>query len=299
MTGSSGPPVRNRLLVRSGLLLRSPLSSPQEPQKNRASGRWMKVPRLANRFHPLFCLVTAIGAQLPPAPCCASLPELPIWLKSFTERPVSRPASARSRAEILLSPASTPYTLAKRSSCEWPSSTAAAGASLYAKRASDSMERLVPEQTLWRSDRWIPRQWTRKSGITFDLLSAVIENRVRRLRRQASRSTRATGRPSSKSTLTAKSYRSMPSAMSTVLPVQIRTGWIMKPRDFAAREDEATNGVCNARSAFEPLPKVDCAKFVFVSSLQADRRIAASRPRESFARQAGNCSGYGGTALGA
>ena len=158
------------------------------------------------------------------------------------------------------------------------------------------MERLVPEQTLWRSDRWIPRQWTRKSGITFDLLSAVIENRVRR---QASRSTRATGRLSSKSTLTAKSYRSMPSAMSTVLPVQIRTGWIMKPRDFAAREDEATNGVCNARSAFEPLPKVDCAKFVFVSSLQADRRIAASRPRESFARQAGNCSGYGGTALGA
>ena len=106
------------------------------------------------------------------------------------------------------------------------------------------MERLVPEQTLWRSDRWIPRQWTRKSGITFDLLSAVIENRVGRLRRQASRSTRATGRPSSKSTLTAKSYRSMPSAMSTVLPVQIRTGWIMKPRDFAAREDEATNGVC-------------------------------------------------------
>lgn len=148
------------------------------------------------------------------------------------------------------------------------------------------MECLVPEQTLWRSDRWIPRQWTRKSGITFDLLSAVIENRVRRLRRQASRSTRATGRPSSKSTLTAKSYRSMPSAMSTVLPVQIRTGWIMKPRDFAAREDEAANGVCNARSAFEPLPKVDCAKFVFVSSLQADRRIAASRPRESFARQA-------------
>jgi hypothetical protein len=59
------------------------------------------------------------------------------------------------------------------------------------------MERLVPEQTLWRSDRWIPRQWTRKSGITFDLLSAVIENRVRRLGRQASRSTRATGRPSS------------------------------------------------------------------------------------------------------
>ena len=160
------------------------------------------------------------------------------------------------------------------------------------------MERLVPEQSLWRSDRWIPGQWTRKSGITFDLLSAVIENRVRRLRRQASRSTRATGRPSSKSTLTAKSYRSMPSSMSTVLPVQIRTGWIMKPRDFAAREDEATNGVCNARSAFEPLPKVDCAKFVFVSSLQADRRIAASRPRESFARQAGNCSGYGGTALG-
>jgi hypothetical protein len=96
MTGSSGPPVRNRLLVRNGLLLRSPLSSPQEPQKNRANGRWMKVPRLANRFHPLFCLVTAIGAQLPPAPCCASLPELPIWLKSFTERPVSRPPSARS-----------------------------------------------------------------------------------------------------------------------------------------------------------------------------------------------------------
>src|SRR5437660_7313924 len=131
MTGSSGPPVRNRLLVRNGLLLRSPLSSPQEPQKNRANGRWLKVPRLANRFHPLFCLVTAIGAQLPPAPCCASLPELPIWLKSFTGRPVSRPASARSRAEILLSPASTSYTLARRSSCEWPSSTAAAGASSF------------------------------------------------------------------------------------------------------------------------------------------------------------------------
>jgi hypothetical protein len=108
MTGSSGPPVRNRLLVRNGLLLRSPLSSPQEPQKNPANGRWMKVPRLANRFHPLFCLVTAIGAQLPPAPCCASLPELPIWLKSFTGRPVSRPASARSRAEILLKPSRGP-----------------------------------------------------------------------------------------------------------------------------------------------------------------------------------------------
>jgi hypothetical protein len=60
----------------------------------------------------------------------------PDMVKTFTGRPVSRPASARSRAEILLSPASTSYTLARRLSCEWPSSTAAAGASLVSSAVS-------------------------------------------------------------------------------------------------------------------------------------------------------------------
>jgi hypothetical protein len=52
-----------------------------------------------------------------------------------------------------------------------------------------------------------------------------------------------------------------------ILRMQIWTGRIMKTPDFAARQDQATNGVCIARSAFQPIPKVDCAQFVLVGPL--------------------------------
>jgi hypothetical protein len=53
-----------------------------------------------------------------------------------------------------------------------------------------------------------------------------------------------------------------------ILRVQIRTGWIMEAPNFAARQDQATNGVWIARSAFEPISQVDGAQFVFVGSFQ-------------------------------
>jgi hypothetical protein len=49
--------------------------------------------------------------------------------------------------------------------------------------------------------------------------------------------------------------------------VQKRTGRIMKASDFAACEDETTNGVWIARSAFQAVPKVDCAQFILVVRL--------------------------------
>jgi hypothetical protein len=58
MRGLSRPTVRN------GLLLRSPLSSPQEPQKNCANDRPMKVPDRANSFTP-YLRYRTIVPQLP------------------------------------------------------------------------------------------------------------------------------------------------------------------------------------------------------------------------------------------
>jgi hypothetical protein len=43
----------------------------------------------------------------------------------------------------------------------------------------------------------------------------------------------------------------------------------MKASDFAACEDETTNGVWIARSAFQTVPKVDCAQFILVGSPDA------------------------------
>jgi hypothetical protein len=44
-----------------------------------------------------------------------------------------------------------------------------------------------------------------------------------------------------------------------VLGVQMRSGRIVKAPNFAACQDEATNGVFIARSAFQPIAKMDCA----------------------------------------
>jgi hypothetical protein len=54
-----------------------------------------------------------------------------------------------------------------------------------------------------------------------------------------------------------------------VLGVQIWTGWIVKSPDFAACRDQATNGVCIARSVFEAVPKMDRAEFILVRSVDA------------------------------
>jgi hypothetical protein len=62
-----------------------------------------------------------------------------------------------------------------------------------------------------------------------------------------------------------------------ILRVQIRTGRIMKAPDFATGQDQATNGVCIARSAFKPISQVDGAQFVFVGSIDA---IVAHRDME-------------------
>jgi class 3 adenylate cyclase len=59
-----------------------------------------------------------------------------------------------------------------------------------------------------------------------------------------------------------------------ILRVQIRTGRIMKTPDFAACQDQATNGICIARSAFQTVPKVGCAQFILVGSPAA---IVATR----------------------
>ena len=54
----------SRPTVRNGLLLRSPLSSPQEPQKNCANDRPMKVLNVANSFTP-YLRYRTIMPQLP------------------------------------------------------------------------------------------------------------------------------------------------------------------------------------------------------------------------------------------
>jgi hypothetical protein len=54
-----------------------------------------------------------------------------------------------------------------------------------------------------------------------------------------------------------------------VLRVQIGTGWITKTRDFSTGQDQATNGVRIARSAFQAVPQVDCAQFVLVGPFDA------------------------------
>jgi hypothetical protein len=54
-----------------------------------------------------------------------------------------------------------------------------------------------------------------------------------------------------------------------VLRMQIRTGRIVEASDFATGQYETTNGVTVARPAFKPIPKVDCAEFVFVGSIDA------------------------------
>ena len=43
----------------------------------------------------------------------------------------------------------------------------------------------------------------------------------------------------------------------------------MKAPDFATSQDEATNCVRIARSAFEAVPNIDCAQFILVSSVDA------------------------------
>jgi hypothetical protein len=54
-----------------------------------------------------------------------------------------------------------------------------------------------------------------------------------------------------------------------VLGMQIGTGRIMKAHDFATCQDEATNCVRVARSAFEAVPNMDCAQFILVRSVDA------------------------------
>ena len=54
-----------------------------------------------------------------------------------------------------------------------------------------------------------------------------------------------------------------------VIRVRIRAGRIVKALDFAANQDQATNGVWITRPPVEPIPKVDCAYFVFVGSRDA------------------------------
>ncbi len=66
-----------------------------------------------------------------------------------------------------------------------------------------------------------------------------------------------------------------------ILGVQVRTGRIMETPDFATGQDQATNGLCVTRSAFEPIPKIDCAEFVFVGSLDA---IVAHRDERDLIR---------------
>lgn len=54
-----------------------------------------------------------------------------------------------------------------------------------------------------------------------------------------------------------------------ILGMQIWTGRIVKAPDFATGKDEATNGVCVTRSAFQAVPQVDCAQFVLVGPLDS------------------------------
>ena len=69
-------------------------------------------------------------------------------------------------------------------------------------------------------------------------------------------SIRATGRPFSKLTLTAKIVAIDVERDVDVLGVQIRAGRIVKVGDFVASQDEATNRVCIACPAFEPIAEV-------------------------------------------
>ncbi|HWX27091.1 MAG TPA: hypothetical protein VNZ53_06585 [Steroidobacteraceae bacterium] len=43
----------------------------------------------------------------------------------------------------------------------------------------------------------------------------------------------------------------------------------MEAPNFATRQDQPTNGIWIARSAFQPVPKLDRAQFVFVGSFQS------------------------------
>lgn len=62
----------------------------------------------------------------------------------------------------------------------------------------------------------------------------------------------------------------------------------MKSPDFATSQDEATNGVRITRPAFKPVPKMDRAEFILVSSVDAvvahrDEANLIGRPREKSA----------------
>jgi hypothetical protein len=54
-----------------------------------------------------------------------------------------------------------------------------------------------------------------------------------------------------------------------VLRVQIWAFRIVKAGDFAASQDEPTNGLGISQPALNPIAKVDCAEFVLVGSLDA------------------------------
>lgn len=54
-----------------------------------------------------------------------------------------------------------------------------------------------------------------------------------------------------------------------VLWVQIRSRRIVETPDFATGQDQPTNGVWISRPSFEPVPKVDCAEFILVRSVDA------------------------------
>jgi len=51
--------------------------------------------------------------------------------------------------------------------------------------------------------------------------------------------------------------------------VQIRTGRIVKTRDFATGQDQSTNSLWITRPAFKPVAKVDGAEFILARSVDA------------------------------
>ena len=59
-----------------------------------------------------------------------------------------------------------------------------------------------------------------------------------------------------------------------ILRMQIRTGRIVKAPDFATGQDQQTNVVRITGPAFQPVPEVNRAEFVFVGSFQSISPIA-------------------------
>src|SRR5437879_3442910 len=52
-----------------------------------------------------------------------------------------------------------------------------------------------------------------------------------------------------------------------ILPVQVRSRWIVKPRDFASRDNQAVHRLAVAGPALEPIAQMDRADLVLVGAV--------------------------------